>query len=167
MRLIEPWNRTHLYTCGTGAYKPICTFINRGWRAEVHAQTQTHTRAHSTCLPTQHLSPMSSLYRITSSDWCQDMWTQEKANAPMTLARPMLLLSSVRPPLNSGLSICPIVCAIFTVLDTVNHVVILLLVQMGTCMQGSMLISWAQTLPSSEPWEIDQLSGLSNMIPDG
>uniref|UniRef100_A0A8C1FBC6 Sema domain, immunoglobulin domain (Ig), short basic domain, secreted, (semaphorin) 3Gb n=1 Tax=Cyprinus carpio carpio TaxID=630221 RepID=A0A8C1FBC6_CYPCA len=34
VRLIEPWNRTHLYTCGTGAYKPICTFLNRGWRAE-------------------------------------------------------------------------------------------------------------------------------------
>ncbi|ROL48975.1 Semaphorin-3F [Anabarilius grahami] len=34
VRLIEPWNRTHLYTCGTGAYKPICTFINRGWRSE-------------------------------------------------------------------------------------------------------------------------------------
>ncbi|XP_016315212.1 semaphorin-3F-like [Sinocyclocheilus anshuiensis] len=34
VRLIEPWNRTHLYNCGTGAYKPICTFINRGWRAE-------------------------------------------------------------------------------------------------------------------------------------
>ncbi|XP_048871992.1 sema domain, immunoglobulin domain (Ig), short basic domain, secreted, (semaphorin) 3Gb isoform X2 [Brienomyrus brachyistius] len=34
VRLIEPWNRTHLYACGTGAYKPICTFINRGWRAE-------------------------------------------------------------------------------------------------------------------------------------
>ncbi|XP_019720690.1 semaphorin-3F-like [Hippocampus comes] len=34
VRLIEPWNRTHLYTCGTGAYQPICTFINRGWRAE-------------------------------------------------------------------------------------------------------------------------------------
>uniref|UniRef100_A0A8C7YHJ4 Sema domain, immunoglobulin domain (Ig), short basic domain, secreted, (semaphorin) 3Ga n=1 Tax=Oryzias sinensis TaxID=183150 RepID=A0A8C7YHJ4_9TELE len=32
VRLIEPWNRTHLYTCGTGAYKPICTFISRGWR---------------------------------------------------------------------------------------------------------------------------------------
>uniref|UniRef100_A0A665V1T1 Semaphorin-3F-like n=1 Tax=Echeneis naucrates TaxID=173247 RepID=A0A665V1T1_ECHNA len=30
VRLIEPWNRTHLYTCGTGAYQPICTFINRG-----------------------------------------------------------------------------------------------------------------------------------------
>ncbi|XP_023675107.1 sema domain, immunoglobulin domain (Ig), short basic domain, secreted, (semaphorin) 3Gb isoform X2 [Paramormyrops kingsleyae] len=34
IRLIEPWNRTHLYACGTGAYKPVCTFINRGWRAE-------------------------------------------------------------------------------------------------------------------------------------
>ncbi|XP_062855052.1 sema domain, immunoglobulin domain (Ig), short basic domain, secreted, (semaphorin) 3Ga [Trichomycterus rosablanca] len=34
VRLIEPWNRTHLYTCGTGAYRPICTFINRGWKAE-------------------------------------------------------------------------------------------------------------------------------------
>ncbi|XP_055024815.2 sema domain, immunoglobulin domain (Ig), short basic domain, secreted, (semaphorin) 3Ga [Misgurnus anguillicaudatus] len=34
VRLIEPWNRTHLYACGTGAYKPICTFINRGWKAE-------------------------------------------------------------------------------------------------------------------------------------
>ncbi|XP_018608409.1 sema domain, immunoglobulin domain (Ig), short basic domain, secreted, (semaphorin) 3Gb [Scleropages formosus] len=34
VRLIEPWNRTHLYTCGTGAYKPICTFVHRGWRAE-------------------------------------------------------------------------------------------------------------------------------------
>ncbi|KAJ8404569.1 hypothetical protein AAFF_G00334320 [Aldrovandia affinis] len=34
VRLIEPWNRTHLYTCGTGAYRPVCTFINRGWKAE-------------------------------------------------------------------------------------------------------------------------------------
>ncbi|XP_069040744.1 semaphorin-3F-like isoform X2 [Lepisosteus oculatus] len=34
VRLIEPWNRTHLYSCGTGAYSPVCTYINRGWRAE-------------------------------------------------------------------------------------------------------------------------------------
>ncbi|XP_035243999.1 semaphorin-3F-like [Anguilla anguilla] len=34
VRLIEPWNRTHLYACGTGAYRPMCTFINRGWKAE-------------------------------------------------------------------------------------------------------------------------------------
>ncbi|XP_014021906.1 semaphorin-3F isoform X4 [Salmo salar] len=30
IRLIEPWNRTHLYVCGTGAYNPICTYVNRG-----------------------------------------------------------------------------------------------------------------------------------------
>uniref|UniRef100_A0A3Q3JWC1 Sema domain, immunoglobulin domain (Ig), short basic domain, secreted, (semaphorin) 3Ga n=1 Tax=Monopterus albus TaxID=43700 RepID=A0A3Q3JWC1_MONAL len=39
VRLIEPWNRTHLYTCGTGAYQPICTFINRGWRNVSHQVT--------------------------------------------------------------------------------------------------------------------------------
>uniref|UniRef100_A0A8C6V9X1 Sema domain, immunoglobulin domain (Ig), short basic domain, secreted, (semaphorin) 3Ga n=1 Tax=Neogobius melanostomus TaxID=47308 RepID=A0A8C6V9X1_9GOBI len=40
VRLIEPWNRTHLYTCGTGAYQPICTFINRGWRNGQNKITQ-------------------------------------------------------------------------------------------------------------------------------
>uniref|UniRef100_A0A4W6ELD0 Semaphorin 3F n=1 Tax=Lates calcarifer TaxID=8187 RepID=A0A4W6ELD0_LATCA len=30
IRLIEPWNRTQLYICGTGAYNPVCTFVNRG-----------------------------------------------------------------------------------------------------------------------------------------
>uniref|UniRef100_A0A673IQH7 Semaphorin-3F-like n=1 Tax=Sinocyclocheilus rhinocerous TaxID=307959 RepID=A0A673IQH7_9TELE len=30
IRLIEPWNRTHLYVCGTGAYNPVCTYVNRG-----------------------------------------------------------------------------------------------------------------------------------------
>uniref|UniRef100_A0A8C1Z7K1 Sema domain, immunoglobulin domain (Ig), short basic domain, secreted, (semaphorin) 3Fa n=1 Tax=Cyprinus carpio TaxID=7962 RepID=A0A8C1Z7K1_CYPCA len=32
IRLIEPWNRTHLYVCGTGAYNPICTYVDRGQR---------------------------------------------------------------------------------------------------------------------------------------
>uniref|UniRef100_A0A4W5K3J9 Semaphorin 3F n=1 Tax=Hucho hucho TaxID=62062 RepID=A0A4W5K3J9_9TELE len=34
IRLIEPWNRTHLYVCGTGAYNPICTYVNRGHKAQ-------------------------------------------------------------------------------------------------------------------------------------
>ncbi|MBN3286439.1 SEM3F protein, partial [Polyodon spathula] len=40
IRLIEPWNRTHLYVCGTGAYNPICTYINRGRKplAPLHLQ---------------------------------------------------------------------------------------------------------------------------------
>lgn len=35
IRLIQPWNRTHLYVCGTGAYNPVCTYINRGRKAQV------------------------------------------------------------------------------------------------------------------------------------
>ncbi|XP_048111619.1 semaphorin-3F-like isoform X1 [Alosa alosa] len=34
IRLIEPWNRTHLYICGTGAYNPVCTYVNRGRKPE-------------------------------------------------------------------------------------------------------------------------------------
>lgn len=47
VRLIEPWNRTHLYTCGTGAYQPICTFINRGWRAEVGERRDVYSGIYS------------------------------------------------------------------------------------------------------------------------
>ncbi|XP_032819456.2 semaphorin-3F isoform X1 [Petromyzon marinus] len=35
VRVIQPYNRTHLYVCGTGAYHPICTYANVGRRAEV------------------------------------------------------------------------------------------------------------------------------------
>lgn len=35
IRLIEPWNRTHLYVCGTGAYNPVCTYVDRGRRSQV------------------------------------------------------------------------------------------------------------------------------------
>lgn len=35
VRLIQPWNRTHLYVCGTGAYNPMCAYVNRGRRAQV------------------------------------------------------------------------------------------------------------------------------------
>lgn len=39
IRLIEPWNRTHLYVCGTGAYNPICTYVDRGRRSQVTKDT--------------------------------------------------------------------------------------------------------------------------------
>uniref|UniRef100_A0A8C5D8I1 Semaphorin-3F-like n=1 Tax=Gouania willdenowi TaxID=441366 RepID=A0A8C5D8I1_GOUWI len=35
IRLIEPWNRTQLYVCGTGAYNPVCTFVNRGRKPQM------------------------------------------------------------------------------------------------------------------------------------
>ncbi|XP_075430276.1 semaphorin-3F-like isoform X2 [Ascaphus truei] len=34
IRLIQPWNRTHLYVCGTGAYNPVCAYINHGRKAQ-------------------------------------------------------------------------------------------------------------------------------------
>ncbi|MEQ2298366.1 Semaphorin-3F [Ameca splendens] len=40
IRLIEPWNRTHLYVCGTGAYNPICTYVDRGRRSQGFSNLQ-------------------------------------------------------------------------------------------------------------------------------
>ncbi|XP_071331307.1 sema domain, immunoglobulin domain (Ig), short basic domain, secreted, (semaphorin) 3bl isoform X2 [Trachinotus anak] len=34
VRLLQPYNRTHLLACGTGAYQPMCAFIYVGHRGE-------------------------------------------------------------------------------------------------------------------------------------
>uniref|UniRef100_A0A671YRX4 Sema domain, immunoglobulin domain (Ig), short basic domain, secreted, (semaphorin) 3bl n=1 Tax=Sparus aurata TaxID=8175 RepID=A0A671YRX4_SPAAU len=34
VRLLQPYNRTHLLACGTGAFQPMCAFINVGHRGE-------------------------------------------------------------------------------------------------------------------------------------
>ncbi|NXK58921.1 SEM3C protein, partial [Sylvietta virens] len=34
VRVIQPYNRTHLYVCGSGAFSPVCVYVNRGRRAE-------------------------------------------------------------------------------------------------------------------------------------
>ncbi|XP_007889111.1 semaphorin-3C [Callorhinchus milii] len=34
VRVIQAYNRTHLYVCGSGAFSPVCTYINRGRRSE-------------------------------------------------------------------------------------------------------------------------------------
>ncbi|CAH2275693.1 semaphorin-3C [Pelobates cultripes] len=36
VRVIQSFNRTHLYVCGSGAFSPICTYVNRGRRSEDH-----------------------------------------------------------------------------------------------------------------------------------
>uniref|UniRef100_A0A8C7YFM1 Sema domain, immunoglobulin domain (Ig), short basic domain, secreted, (semaphorin) 3Ga n=1 Tax=Oryzias sinensis TaxID=183150 RepID=A0A8C7YFM1_9TELE len=68
VRLIEPWNRTHLYTCGTGAYKPICTFISRGWRAEVKraftAPRSFFSFSACTFVTSANLPPQDYLFRL-------------------------------------------------------------------------------------------------------
>lgn len=91
MRLIEPWNRTHLYTCGTGAYQPICTFINRGWRAEVsRGKRRERKRKPLTQLPEWDLPHDSLSCRpgkrrpakyFRSTNWDTDLFM----NSPRTL----------------------------------------------------------------------------------
>nr|XP_032827637.1 semaphorin-3D-like [Petromyzon marinus]XP_032827638.1 semaphorin-3D-like [Petromyzon marinus] len=34
VRVLQPYNRTHLYMCGTGAYNPICAYVNLGQKVE-------------------------------------------------------------------------------------------------------------------------------------
>ncbi|XP_055009649.1 semaphorin-3aa isoform X2 [Boleophthalmus pectinirostris] len=34
IRVLQPYNQTHLYICGTGAFHPICSFLEMGKRAE-------------------------------------------------------------------------------------------------------------------------------------
>ncbi|KAJ1109534.1 hypothetical protein NDU88_006894 [Pleurodeles waltl] len=39
IRLLHPFNRTHLLACGTGAFHPVCAFIYVGHRGEQHVFT--------------------------------------------------------------------------------------------------------------------------------
>uniref|UniRef100_A0A8C8A0G2 Sema domain, immunoglobulin domain (Ig), short basic domain, secreted, (semaphorin) 3bl n=1 Tax=Oryzias sinensis TaxID=183150 RepID=A0A8C8A0G2_9TELE len=39
VRLLQPYNRTHLLACGTGAFQPMCVFIYVGHRGEVSRRT--------------------------------------------------------------------------------------------------------------------------------
>ncbi|NWH94647.1 SEM3C protein, partial [Aegithalos caudatus] len=34
VRVIQPYNRTHLFVCGSGAFSPVCVYVNRGRRSE-------------------------------------------------------------------------------------------------------------------------------------
>ncbi|NXS39406.1 SEM3B protein, partial [Balaeniceps rex] len=34
VKILHPYNRTHLYACGTGAFHPVCAFVEAGQHAE-------------------------------------------------------------------------------------------------------------------------------------
>ncbi|XP_058480833.1 semaphorin-3C isoform X2 [Solea solea] len=34
IRVVQPYNRTHVFMCGSGAYSPVCVYVNRGRRPE-------------------------------------------------------------------------------------------------------------------------------------
>ncbi|NXS57149.1 SEM3D protein, partial [Brachypteracias leptosomus] len=37
IRLLQPFNRSHVFACGTGSYQPVCAFIQLGARGKVRA----------------------------------------------------------------------------------------------------------------------------------
>lgn len=55
VRVLHPYNRTHLLACGTGAFHPMCTFVYVGHRGEVGQQPQQDTPGMQ--IPVACLSP--------------------------------------------------------------------------------------------------------------
>uniref|UniRef100_A0A8D0KQ07 Semaphorin 3D n=1 Tax=Strix occidentalis caurina TaxID=311401 RepID=A0A8D0KQ07_STROC len=42
IRLLQPFNRTHVFACGTGSYQPVCAFIQLGARGKVRDTLTSH-----------------------------------------------------------------------------------------------------------------------------
>uniref|UniRef100_A0A452IM21 Semaphorin 3D n=1 Tax=Gopherus agassizii TaxID=38772 RepID=A0A452IM21_9SAUR len=68
IRLLQPFNRSHVFVCGTGSYQPICAFVQLGARAQVRETLEGEYACHSanTCFS---LSSDGELYSGTSSDF--------------------------------------------------------------------------------------------------
>lgn len=47
VRLLQPFNKTHVYACGTGAFHPQCTYLHLGHNTEVKPEF-TRLFIHST-----------------------------------------------------------------------------------------------------------------------
>ncbi|NXG76862.1 SEM3D protein, partial [Baryphthengus martii] len=47
IRLLQPFNRTHVFACGTGSYQPVCAFIQLGARGKVRDTLAGHLVTHS------------------------------------------------------------------------------------------------------------------------
>uniref|UniRef100_A0A8C3B1I0 Semaphorin-3C n=1 Tax=Cyclopterus lumpus TaxID=8103 RepID=A0A8C3B1I0_CYCLU len=44
IRVVQPYNRTHLFMCGSGAYSPVCVYVNRGhWAHHMKLSPQSLT----------------------------------------------------------------------------------------------------------------------------
>lgn len=37
VKVLQPFNQTHLYVCGTGAFHPVCSYLEVGKKPEVRA----------------------------------------------------------------------------------------------------------------------------------
>lgn len=43
IRLLQPFNQSHVFACGTGSYQPVCAFIQLGARGKVRDTLDRHT----------------------------------------------------------------------------------------------------------------------------
>lgn len=100
VRVLHNYNHTHLYACGTGAFHPICAFIEISGRREVESgrtHTLTHT-AHTAYLHSLSLFlPLSLfLFRRVCSSCCPVQWSLGGWNVLTTPGNLSPLYSQVR-----------------------------------------------------------------------
>lgn len=81
VKILHSYNRTHLYACGTGAFHPVCAFVEAGQHAEVSPRAQ-HCCGPQLPLPTRLLSLLPS--RSQSSSWTPGVPRMARGRARMT-----------------------------------------------------------------------------------
>uniref|UniRef100_A0A8C6U1H9 Sema domain, immunoglobulin domain (Ig), short basic domain, secreted, (semaphorin) 3Aa n=1 Tax=Neogobius melanostomus TaxID=47308 RepID=A0A8C6U1H9_9GOBI len=69
IRVLQPYNHTHLYICGTGAFHPICSYLEMGKRAEVRPGSHSHHVLFCPWLNYLHTALYGELYSGTSADF--------------------------------------------------------------------------------------------------
>uniref|UniRef100_A0A8C8RPK0 Semaphorin-3D n=1 Tax=Pelusios castaneus TaxID=367368 RepID=A0A8C8RPK0_9SAUR len=72
IRLLQQFNRSHVFACGTGSYQPICAFVQLGARAELVAHSVESGRGKCPYSPHEPFTGLlldGKLYSGTSSDF--------------------------------------------------------------------------------------------------
>lgn len=81
IRLLQPFNQSHVFACGTGSYQPVCAFIQLGARGKVRDTLDRH-------IPMDMDSPWQKVPRDPSP------WEQGERE-PQSLGRAASLMQSM------------------------------------------------------------------------
>ena len=84
MKLLQAYNHTHLLACGTGAFHPICAFVEVGQRLEVRLELvreggREGKEGGRACVSNSPLPP-----RSPCSGWTLEGWRMARARVLMT-----------------------------------------------------------------------------------
>ncbi|XP_068450064.1 semaphorin-3D [Clinocottus analis] len=66
VRLLQPFNKTHVYACGTGAFHPQCTYVHLGPRVQEPVFMMSHTESGRGKCPFSPREPFTAL--LTDGD---------------------------------------------------------------------------------------------------